>query len=387
MRIVLHEVLSLCDPMARTNESLTLGAPTWMLCAVPLLLASGVIVTHVSWRARPQLTLRRRAQATDEDERAELFTEIQEEWDLHQGRVHAATLPIALLTLLHGALASLLLLIPVCLLRQLLRTCSEEGSFLSQIYNGLMTNLLVPWSVLELSAFAVVAAVGLHSAMAFGRLFRRAARHDLTPLALAEALRGLLASVLLTVAIVSLMLRDISWLTPEHALLVGGLMSLLGPGLMDLIYQGTSILFGLYSTSEDGLVDCTEVDGLDDVDRQRLQEIGVDSLHSLAYASVALLFLSSRYTYERICDWKDQALLEILVGKHLKRRLSEEMGIRGATSLLDALERDPSAMKLDARNTALADCVRHDRSVRVLQAWKACSPALTSTPAPRAPSP
>lgn len=337
-------------------------------------LAATYVIGHTS------STLALRTPDADAD-RKELFAELQAEWSFQQDRVRGAQLPIVVLAALHGALASALLMVSAWLLRQLLPVCTHDTSFMRQIYAGLMRDFLVPWSLLELSAFAVIATVGLHSALAFGRLYRRAARHDLTPLAIAEAVRGLLACALLSVAVVSLMLSDVPWLAPMQALLVGGTMSVLAPGLTDLVYQGTSIFFGLYSTSEDGLIDCTEVDGLDDVDRQRLQELGIDSLHSLAYASVALLYLGSRYTYERICDWKDQALLEILVGKQLKRRLGDKEGIRGATALLDAIDLrklDPTRLGID--DDAFAR-LKQDRSVALLRAWKSCYPQKLDHPA------
>lgn len=367
-----------CVDPSRTREILSLGCYTWALCGIPLFLALGVAVTFMVGGTRPWLVLKPlepTAAASSEDPLAVLHAD----WNFQQERVRAARWPIVALTVLHGGFASTLLLVSTWLLRHLLPVCAGDDAFLPQLYAGMMRDCLIPWSLLELSAFAVIASVGLHSALAFGRLYRRAARHDLTPLAIAEALRGLIASALLTVAVVSLMLRDLPWLTPMQVLLVGGTMSLVGPGLTDLIYQGTSIFFGLYSTSEDGLVDCTEVDGLDDVDRQRLQELGIDSLHSLAYSSVALLYLGSRYTYERICDWKDQALLEILVGKQLKRRLADQYGVRGAVSLLDALNSkalDPSALGDDGR---LIQVLRSDRSVALLRAWKACYPCVRST--------
>lgn len=346
-------ISKLCAPLLTAPDT-----TWWLLCAVPLVLMSGVLLAN---RKQDRMAAIGFSRSGDIDV-TPADIQVEDEW-ARQHKLTTQSLPgIWKLTALHGVTAALGVYIPGLILSR-----CPGVPLLHQLAARLERGGFDSWSFPEMCAIAALASVGVHIVLTYGQLFRRAARCDVAAMTVAEALRGLLVSVLSAIIVVSLMHAEQPWLSPRDVLLIGGAMGLLGPGLVDLIERGVAILVGLYSTSEDGLVDCTEVDGLDDVDRLRLQEMGIDSLHSLAHASVALVYLNSRYPYERICDWKDQALLQVLVGKGCKKWLVEQHGIRDATSLLAAEGLHEEVAK---KWPGQYDCVARSDDAKQMFAWR-----------------
>ncbi len=90
-------------------------------------------------------------------------------------------------------------------------------------------------------------------------------------------------------------------------------------------------------------------------------------LHALDFAHAPRLFFRTPYSYEQICDWKDQALLHLLAGPVCTTLLVQH-DIRRATQLCQ--DKLPDALK---QHYTTIEFVKHDQNVQQLQAWKRCS--------------
>jgi hypothetical protein len=75
------------------------------------------------------------------------------------------------------------------------------------------------------------------------------------------------------------------------------------------------------------------VEGLCDDDLDRLAEEGIDTVHALAFYSTPKLFLSTPYTLPQICDWQDQCLLVVRLGRTKAAFCREHLLVRGATDM------------------------------------------------------
>jgi hypothetical protein len=83
----------------------------------------------------------------------------------------------------------------------------------------------------------------------------------------------------------------------------------------------------------------TDLDGLNLWSRARLFEEGIDDMQNLTTANLPDLMLNTRMPINRLLDWIDQSFLYIRVGGK-DRLVLRRLGIRTASDLIDALERE-----------------------------------------------
>lgn len=187
------------------------------------------------------------------------------------------------------------------------------------------------------AAYACGAATVLAFARDFVRLLIRAATRDGNARMFAYATKRLVVAD--TGALVLLLLalstgeRDKIIAAPFWWLVFGSAAALLGDRVFDMVSERLSVLVGAQKPNRKPADDLESIEGLDEDDRIRLEEENITSVHGLALASTPRLFYNTKYGLLRICDWQDQALLNVRVGAAKARLLREQFGIRCATQL------------------------------------------------------
>lgn len=128
-------------------------------------------------------------------------------------------------------------------------------------------------------------------------------------------------------------------------LLLGAGMAFLGDQAAAAVSNKVADFFKLPRPTahpDDGLA---RIEGMTMLNAQRLSEEGITNAHGLAFCSTPKLFLSTPYTLLELCDWQDQALLQVRLGPVRAAVCREQLMVRGATELM-ALGRDFMSGKL-----------------------------------------
>jgi hypothetical protein len=237
-------------------------------------------------------------------------------------------------------------------------------------------------------AVAGATAVAVAFVISFGNILVRSARGDATGRTLAVACRCVTFGGLFAV-IAAAMLSDQGVIdTMPEALFTGLVASFLGEPLVETVFQAITIVFGASTGGDDNLDKFELIEGLDEVERLRLNDLGVTSLQGLAFASTPFLYFFTRYGLRRICDWQDQALLLILVGRNANAALWLQH-FRGASKLQQLRDQlgvaDLAALDMDKVEDAraLMDRMEAEPQIREIRVWSQCTPRLSTDSAPR----
>ncbi|EYF00647.1 hypothetical protein [Chondromyces apiculatus] len=195
-----------------------------------------------------------------------------------------------------------------------------------------------PHSARHLGALTVGTAATVSFLMHLGKILFRSASNDATARMMAYAARTLLF-VTVCAIFLSIVLLGTSAGKPEgqaadQAVVVGVAVALLGERALQLVTDRAAAILGMAPISPGALADLRLIEGLNEEDIARLSEERVDSVHALAYMPTPRLFFNTIYSLQRICDWQDQALLIVLLGRTNAQLLRERFLIRGVISAL-----------------------------------------------------
>lgn len=315
------------DPVIGTGTLSLLGLVT--LKTVPLLLAVLVALPNVTLFIIARMILFRFARrsfslqfATEPEERAVPASALRQAdwlWSYEktraQTRYEAGLLPqVAVFGLLSSATLSF------CVL----------GIHLppAQLFPNMGTDvptwhIWVAWTVLGTATTTFL--------LTIGRILVRIAGDDATTRTFANAARsyglcvvsgGLLAC--LTVSTTE------AAETAQTSIAMGIAVGLLGDRAFLAVSNRAAALLGAEPEVVDPGNELRAIEGLGAEDQQRLQEESIGSVHALAFVPVPRLFFNSSLNLQRICDWQDQALLQVYVGATRARALREFFQIRGA---------------------------------------------------------
>lgn len=182
-----------------------------------------------------------------------------------------------------------------------------------------------------LLAVVFVSAVATTFGLSSGSIGLRIARRDLTPRFVALQTRSLFYVVISALVWGALLIHTQTIDNWSKALLAGACTGLLGEQIMVTAFESIALIFGV-SLGGDQLDEFDVIQGLDDDERLRVKELGVQSMQGLAYCSTSALYMSSRYPYQCICDWQDQALLVLHMGPR-DARVLQERGLRRASDV------------------------------------------------------
>jgi len=179
----------------------------------------------------------------------------------------------------------------------------------------------------QMLAAAVGAATALSFARDYGRIVVRAAQRDISAQMLAWSTKHLLLTNVF--AAVAVGLAGTQSTSLSSAALIGATVGILGERATQALTERAAKTLAIPARSETA-VPLGELDGFVEEDVLRLGEEGIDSLHALAFYSTPKLYLVTKYSLQRICDWQDQALLFARVGLLTARAFRDQLGVRGA---------------------------------------------------------
>ena len=207
-------------------------------------------------------------------------------------------------------------------------------------------HIWVAWTVLGTATTSFL--------LTIGRILVRIAGDDATTRTFANAARsyglcvvsgGLLACLTVSTA-------DAAE-TAQMSIAMGIAVGLLGDRAFLAVSNRAAALLGAEPEVVDPGNELRTIEGLGAEDQQRLQEESIGSVHALAFVPVPRLFFNSSLNLQRICDWQDQALLQVYIGATRARALREFFQIRGAIDAqrladgvpFEVLDADPPALR------------------------------------------
>jgi hypothetical protein len=186
-------------------------------------------------------------------------------------------------------------------------------------------------------AFAVVGATWVSFLLELSRLSIRTADDDATRRMFAEALRALILAIVSTLVLTLLpssfeMPMDLLG-NPSAALGFGGGVAILGPPAYEWVRARLAAFFGFeQKRSETG----TPLDTLGDIgsaELARLSEEGIGSVEALVNTPIPRLFLSTRFSLQRLVNWHDFGLLVTRIGAGPAADLRTRWGLRGSVEV------------------------------------------------------
>jgi hypothetical protein len=206
-------------------------------------------------------------------------------------------------------------------------------------------------------AFAITSAAGTRFLFDLAKICVRTGTDDASKRMFSEALRGLLYAVLVAGIAVSLApllgLGGLAADHPEHAAGFGAAVAILGVSSMAHLQQRLAVAFGLGRVEIANLTPISAIAGCSPAEIDRLRDEGIESVEALINTPVPRLFLATRFSLQRICDWMDRGQLLCLLGVSCAADLRSKTGIVGARSLRDLCRRQP-----DWAATVLAQAAR-----------------------------
>ncbi len=233
-------------------------------------------------------------------------------------------------------------------------TCSE-------LLLRLRMNFVPDWEgKVQALALSIMAATGTAFLLSFAKVTVRLSSHDFSARAFSWSTRSLVLSVVAAAGLLLALQTDVVWM----ALLLGILAGVAGEHAMNLLLEKAPKILSLRPTyRQEGPSPLLVIDGIMAEHVDRLEEEGVLSISDLALVPTARLFFNTPYGLQMICDWQDQALLLMRVGRDRARDLFNQMGIRGAIALHrtvhDLLRAAPDDTK--ASRDALQRAIRLDK--------------------------
>lgn len=248
-------------------------------------------------------------------------------------------------------------------------------------------------------AFAITGAAGTRFLFDLAKICVRTGTDDASKRMFSEAVRGLLFAVLVAGAVVSLApvlgLEGLAIEHPERAAGLGAAVAILGASSMAHLQQRLAVAFGLGRVEPANLTPISAIAGCSPAEIERLRDEGIESVEALVNTPVPRLFLATRFSLQRICDWMDRGLLLCWLGASCAADLQSKTGIVGVRSLRHLCSRAPDraaavlvqAMRLANRSEAsiLMQKLADDDGITLLDAFSQALPRLgadrLSTPA------
>jgi hypothetical protein len=181
---------------------------------------------------------------------------------------------------------------------------------------------------LACSAAAAAAAAFLFN---LGRIMLRISGGDVTARAFSWAIRSVALVVIADLGLCVLLQAEVTDAT--HAMLLGLFVGATGDHAIEFLLDKGAKVFGTGSGEAPKASPLLDIEGMTKVHVDRLEEEGIVSIHDLAFAPTARLFLSTAYSLQQICNWQDRALLLVYVGRKGADALAQQMNIRGAIDL------------------------------------------------------
>lgn len=196
----------------------------------------------------------------------------------------------------------------------------------SQLFPNLSTvptwHIWVAWTVLATATTSFL--------LTIGRILVRIAGDDATTRTFANAARSYGLCVVSGGLLACLTVTATEAETAQTSIAMGIAVGLLGDRAFLAVSNRAAALLGAEPEVIDPGVELRAIEGLGAEDTQRLQEESISSVHALAFVPVPRLFFNSSLNLQRICDWQDQALLQVYIGATRARALREFFQIRGA---------------------------------------------------------
>lgn len=189
---------------------------------------------------------------------------------------------------------------------------------------------------------SVALAAGSAAMVAFlldiGRIAVRSARRDASVRMFASATQRFLlivtAAALLTIVALLGNFAELGKARPMTWIFLGAGMAFLGDRAAIAVGDRVASALKLPRSTVGEDSDLQRVEGITEENAARLGEEGILNLHALAFCSTPRLFLSTPYTLMELCDWQDQALLNVRLGPTKAAICRTQLLIRGATELM-----------------------------------------------------
>jgi hypothetical protein len=191
-------------------------------------------------------------------------------------------------------------------------------------------------------ALTVVGAVATRFLLDLGNLAIRASNGDATRRMFAEAIKGLIGSIL--AAIVIMLLVQLPGLKQLNASLtsagsttalgIGCGIAIIGRAAFEWVEARLSTLFGIARKPLLGGTALSQLDDIGDLEVERLAEEGIHSVEALVGTSIPRVFLGTRFSLQRIVNWHDAGLLIARVGADAAKELRTRWGIRGSVEVM-----------------------------------------------------
>lgn len=210
----------------------------------------------------------------------------------------------------------------------------------------------------QLLALTVVAAVATRFLLDLGRICVRNANDDLSRRVFADAVNRLLLTLVATLAFALVAGPEPSAAPLADALRALGLgiaVAMVGMPAFTYAMQRASTLLGIKTSEQPAVLPLTTLVGAHAEELERLREEGIDSIECLVSTPLPRIFLNTRFSLPRICDWFDRALLLRRLGPSATAELQQRAGIIGARELcrFAADESDSTAVLIALLQRAL----------------------------------
>jgi hypothetical protein len=234
------------------------------------------------------------------------------------------------------------------------------GLLTSLVLVGAVTFLLPPFHEVQkpfqgphnMVAFAVLGAVVTRFLLDLARMCVRTSNDDASKRMFAESFQVLTLSVVATLAVM-LLWNQIKPLGPNNAaglssalpaMGIGAGVAIVGVPAFEYVVEKVSSLLGISRPPPPSLIPLSAVAGMSAAEMNRLAEEGIDSVEGLISTPIPRIFLGTRFSLQRICDWYDKGLLVCRVGAVAAAELRARAGLTGALEIL-RVAKDAAANK------------------------------------------
>jgi hypothetical protein len=211
----------------------------------------------------------------------------------------------------------------------------------------------------QLIALTVIGAVATRFLIDLGSIAVRISNTDVTRRMFAEAVRGLIGSLLAATVLVMLLdvlnVQELKAAVTTRgapaALGLGCAVAFIGAAAFDWLQVRLRVLFGMSEKVASGGTPLVMLDDIGEMELERLAEEGIRSVEALVATSVPRLFFGTKFSLQRIIGWHDRGLLLVRVGADASKELAVRWGIHGCLEVLRAYEGEA---KFDALATLKA---------------------------------
>jgi hypothetical protein len=230
-------------------------------------------------------------------------------------------------------------------------------------------------------ALGVIGAAATAFALDFVRIAVRTANDDATKRMFAEALRGLVLSVVVT--FVLMLLPNVMGVGVGAArpLGIGIAAAIVGGPAFEFVRLKVMAWLKIDLAKAPVLTPLNTLTGISDQEITRLSEEGIESIEALVDTPIPRLFLCTRLPLRRLCDWVDRGVLLCHLGVESAAKLKDSTGIVRASELKHQVKQGEAALKrlLAALQRAMhleisdgaaiaAEAIAEDATIDLLQA-------------------